>query len=59
LSGGIGYALLAHIKALRYCTTASMTEKVWFRHYELFSDNLRRYLSKQPLRFVVDKHKGY
>jgi phosphoglycerate dehydrogenase-like enzyme len=39
--------------------TAGLTEKLWHRHYELFSDNLSRYLSDQPLRFVVDKHKGY
>ncbi len=39
--------------------TAGLTEKLWHRHYELFSDNLRRYLARQPLRFVVDKHKGY
>jgi phosphoglycerate dehydrogenase-like enzyme len=39
--------------------TGSITEKLWHRHYELFSDNLRRYLSGQPLRFVVDKQKGY
>lgn len=39
--------------------TAGLTDKLWHRHYELFSDNLRRYLLKQPLRFVVDKHKGY
>ncbi len=39
--------------------TAGMTEKIWPRHYELFSDNLRRYLAHQPLRFVVDKRKGY
>ncbi len=39
--------------------TAGITDKLWHRHYELFSDNLRRYLSQQPLRFVVDKHKGY
>jgi phosphoglycerate dehydrogenase-like enzyme len=39
--------------------TAGLTEKLWHRHYELFSDNLRRYLTGQPLRFVVDKHKGY
>src|SRR5450755_3799306 len=37
----------------------SITENLWHRHYELFSDNVRRYLSKQPLRFVVDKRKGY
>jgi phosphoglycerate dehydrogenase-like enzyme len=37
----------------------SVTEKLWHRHYELFSDNLRRYLAYQPLRFVVDKQKGY
>jgi phosphoglycerate dehydrogenase-like enzyme len=39
--------------------TAGLTEKLWDRHYALFSDNLRRYLSHQPLRYVVDKHKGY
>ncbi|MBZ5686677.1 MAG: D-2-hydroxyacid dehydrogenase [Acidobacteriia bacterium] len=39
--------------------TAGLTAKLWDRHYDLFSDNLRRYLSRQPLRYVVDKHKGY
>lgn len=39
--------------------TAGLTEKLWHRHYELFSDNLRRYLAGQPLRFAVDKQKGY
>jgi phosphoglycerate dehydrogenase-like enzyme len=39
--------------------TAGLTEKLWDRHYDLFSDNLRRYLSGHPLRHVVDKHKGY
>jgi phosphoglycerate dehydrogenase-like enzyme len=39
--------------------TAGLTEKLWHRHYELFSDNLRRYLAGQPLRFLVDKQKGY
>jgi len=39
--------------------TAGLTEKLWHRHYELFSDNLRRYLAQQPLRFVVDEQKGY
>jgi phosphoglycerate dehydrogenase-like enzyme len=39
--------------------TAGLTEKLWDRHYELFSDNLRRYLSRRPLKHVVDKHKGY
>jgi phosphoglycerate dehydrogenase-like enzyme len=38
---------------------AGLTEKLWHRHYELFADNLRRYLARQPLRFVVDKQKGY
>jgi len=37
----------------------SITEKLWHRHYEQFSDNLRRYISGQPLRFVVGKQKGY
>jgi phosphoglycerate dehydrogenase-like enzyme len=39
--------------------TAGLTDKLWHRHYELFSDNLRRYLAGQPLQFVVDKRKGY
>ncbi len=39
--------------------TAGLTAKLWERHYDLFSDNLRRYMSRQPLRYVVDKHKGY
>ena len=39
--------------------TAGLTDKLWDRHYELFSENLRRYLSAQTLQYVVDKHKGY
>jgi len=39
--------------------TAGLTEKLWHRHHELFSDNLRRYLAGEPLRYVVDKQKGY
>jgi len=39
--------------------TAGLTAKLWDRHYELFSDNVSHYLSHRPLRFVVDKRKGY
>jgi phosphoglycerate dehydrogenase-like enzyme len=39
--------------------TAAHTERLWERHYALISDNLRRYLSGQPLRNLVDKAKGY
>jgi len=39
--------------------TAGLTDKLWHRHYGLFSENLRRYLAGQPLQFVVDKRKGY
>ena len=39
--------------------TAGLTEKLWHRHYKLFSDNLRRYLAHEPLQYVVDKRKGY
>ena len=39
--------------------TAALTEKQWERHYELFAENLRRYLKGQPLLAVVDKSKGY
>ena len=39
--------------------TAALTDKLWERHYTLFSENLRRYLSGQALLGVVDKRKGY
>jgi phosphoglycerate dehydrogenase-like enzyme len=39
--------------------TAGLTEKLWQRHYELFSGNLGRYLAGQPLQYMVDKSKGY
>jgi D-2-hydroxyacid dehydrogenase (NADP+) len=39
--------------------TAALTEKLWERHYHLISENLRRYLSGEPLLAVVDKGKGY
>lgn len=38
---------------------ASQTEQLWPRHYEVFSENIRRYLGHEPLLFVVDKQKGY
>ena len=39
--------------------TAGLTEKLWDRHYQLFSENLRRYVAHQPLLFTVDKQRGY
>jgi phosphoglycerate dehydrogenase-like enzyme len=39
--------------------TAGLTDRLWQRQYEVFSDNLRRYLAGQRLRYVVDKQKGY
>jgi phosphoglycerate dehydrogenase-like enzyme len=39
--------------------TAGLTEKLWQRHYDLFSENLRRYLAHESLLFTVDKHRGY
>lgn len=39
--------------------TAALTDKLWERHYTLFSENLRRYLRGQTLLGVVDKRKGY
>ena len=39
--------------------TAALTDKLWERHYSLFSGNLRRYLAGQPMLAVVDKRKGY
>jgi D-2-hydroxyacid dehydrogenase (NADP+) len=39
--------------------TAALTDKLWERHYALFSENLRRYLDGSPLLAVVDKVRGY
>jgi phosphoglycerate dehydrogenase-like enzyme len=39
--------------------TAALTDKLWSRHYALFTENLRRYLQHEPLLAVVDKAKGY
>jgi phosphoglycerate dehydrogenase-like enzyme len=39
--------------------TAGLAGRMWQRHYDLFSGNLRRYLAHQPLQYVVDKRKGY
>jgi phosphoglycerate dehydrogenase-like enzyme len=39
--------------------TAALTDKLWERHYALFSRNLVRYLTGQLLLAVVDKRKGY
>ncbi len=39
--------------------TAGLEAKLWERQYDLFSENLRRYLSGMPLLALVDKQKGY
>ena len=39
--------------------TAGLTAKLWQRHYDLFSENLRRYTAGEPLLYVVEKYKGY
>ena len=39
--------------------TAGMAHNLWERHYALFLENMRRYLSGQPLLGLVNKHSGY
>ncbi len=39
--------------------TAGLEEKLWERQYDLFSENLRRYLAHMPLLALVNKQKGY
>jgi len=39
--------------------TAALTDKLWERHYALFSENLRRFLNGEHLLGIVDKEKGY
>jgi phosphoglycerate dehydrogenase-like enzyme len=38
---------------------AGLTELMWERHYEQYTENLRRFLTGKPLLWVVDKEKGY
>ena len=38
---------------------AGLTEKMWERHYQHYTENLRRFLEGQPLLWAVDKGKGY
>lgn len=39
--------------------TAALTDRLWERHYALFSENLRRYLAGEAVLAVVDKRIGY
>ena len=39
--------------------TASVTERMWQRHYDLYTRNLRRFLAGEPLLWIVDKEKEY
>jgi phosphoglycerate dehydrogenase-like enzyme len=39
--------------------SAALTEKLWDRHYALFSENLQRYLNHEPLLGRVSKETGY
>ena len=39
--------------------TAGMNAKMWEQQFELFSENIRRYLAGQPLLALVDKKAGY
>ena len=38
---------------------ASLTEQMWERHYETFTQNLRRFLNHERLLWMVDKEKAY
>jgi phosphoglycerate dehydrogenase-like enzyme len=38
---------------------ASLTEQMWVRHYETFTQNLRRFLKNESLFWIVDKDKAY
>jgi phosphoglycerate dehydrogenase-like enzyme len=39
--------------------TAFLSPRIWERHYEIFTANLRRYLAGGPLEDVVEKRRGY
>ncbi len=39
--------------------TAGATPALWERQREIFAENLRRYLAHEPLRYELDKQRGY
>ena len=39
--------------------TGGLADKLWEREYDLFSENLRRYLEHQPLLALVNNKKVY
>ena len=39
--------------------TAALTDRLWERNYDLFAENLRRFLAGRPLLYVVNKATGY
>lgn len=39
--------------------SAAMTDRLWDRHYERISENLRRFIAGKPLLGVVDLKRGY
>jgi phosphoglycerate dehydrogenase-like enzyme len=39
--------------------TAGMDQRLWERHYDLFSENLRRYFKGETLLGLVNKQQGY
>ena len=38
---------------------AGLTDKMWERHYDTFTQNLRRFMAGESLLWRVDKQKGY
>ncbi len=39
--------------------TGGLAARLWERGYDLFAENLRRYIAHQPLLALVDKQQGY
>lgn len=39
--------------------TGGLADKLWEREYDLFAENLRRYIAHQPLLALVNKQQGY
>jgi len=39
--------------------TAAVTDKLWERHYALFTENLRHFFAGEPLKGIVNKSLGY
>jgi phosphoglycerate dehydrogenase-like enzyme len=48
-----------HLLLTPHIGSATSSDYLWWRQYQVLAGNLRRYLKGEPLLYVVDKSRGY